>query len=134
MICDLFNKDSRTISRFIHWGNSLKMDFTEKRFLDYRDTVMSWLSDYWQKKGDAKLSEQYFASRLDTINTDGELVHLNTNATKIERYQYRQVQVSAILSILNEYKSDVTIRWANIKSWVSIGIALVSLIVSFLKD
>ena len=67
LIFDWINKDSRTINRFIHWGNSLKMDFTERQFLNYRNTVMGWLSDYWHKKGDKELSAQYFAKLVDTI-------------------------------------------------------------------
>ena len=50
MIFDWINKDSQTINEFIHWGNTLKLDFTEKEFLNYRSAVMSWLSNYWQKK------------------------------------------------------------------------------------
>lgn len=134
MIFDWINNNSRTINKFIHLGNSLKIDFTEKQFLNYRDSVMSWLSDYWHKKGDEELSAQYFAKLVDTINLDGELAHLKTNASNDERYQFRQVQLSAILYLLNEYKSDMTIRWVNIKSWVSLLIALVSLLISFFKN
>lgn len=134
LIFDWINKDSRTINSFIHWGNSLKMDFTERQFLNYRNTVMGWLSDYWHKKGDKELSAQYFAKLVDTINLDGELAHLKANASNDERYQFRHSQLSAILYLLNEYKSDMTIRWANIKSWISLLIALVSLFISLFKN
>ena len=50
MHCKWISNDMKPLDEFIHWGNTLKMDFTEKEFQKYRTTVMTWLSDYWQER------------------------------------------------------------------------------------
>lgn len=130
MYCNWIDNDLQPLDKYIHWGNTLKLGFTEKEFLNYRSTVMGWLSKYWEKKGISDLAAQYFAKNVDIINTDGKLVLVEDGTNKSERQLLRKSQLAAILSILNEYKSNRTIRWANIKSWISIGIAITSLLVS----
>lgn len=130
MHCKWISNDMKPLDEFIHWGNTLKMDFTEKEFQKYRTTVMTWLSDYWQERKNQVLSQQYFAKLVDVINQDGELAHIVPNANKQELHVFRQTQLAAILSILDEYKSNYTIRWANIRSWVSLVIALLSFLLS----
>lgn len=122
--------DMKPLNEFIHWGNTLKMDFTEKEFCCYRSAVMNWLSDYWQKKENQVLSQQYFSKQVDVINLDGELAHISQNANEQELHVFRQTQLIAILSILAEYKSNNTIRWANIRSWISLVIAILSFLLS----
>jgi len=133
MIYRWINKDAKTLNRFIHWGNTLKLGFTEKEFLNYRSAVMSWLSNYWQEIGDQELSNQYFVKLVDIINLDGDLVHVKTN-TKNGRYIFRQTQLASILSILSEYKTNTTLFWTNVRSWCSIGIAIGGLFISFIKE
>ena len=133
MICNWLNKDSQNLNRFIHWGNTLKMDFTEKEFLNYRSAVMNWLSDYWQKKGDNKLSSQYFSKLADTINLGGNIAHVENN-TGNDLHKFRQTQLVSILSILLEYKTNTTLFWTNVRSWVSIVITIGGLIISFFKN
>ena len=128
MHCNWFNNDLQPLDKYIHWGNTLKLGFTEKEFLNYRSSVMGWLSKYWENKGNPDLSAQYLSKIVDIINTDGKLVLVGDGSNKNERQLFRASQIAAILSILNEYKSNRTIRWANIRSWVSIIIALFSLI------
>ena len=106
------------------------MDFTEKEFRSYRTAVMNWLSDYWKKKENQILSQQYFSKQVDAINLDGELAHISPNANEQELHEFRQTQLNAILSILAEYKSNNTIRWANIRSWISLVIAILSFLFS----
>lgn len=125
--------DLQPLNKYIHWGNSLKLGFTEQEFLNYRSSVMGWLSNYWEKKGDVELSAQYFAKLVDIINVDGKLALVENAANNNERQLFRKFQLSAILSILNEYKSNRTIRWTNIISCLSIGIAIISLIISILS-
>lgn len=122
--------DMKPLNEFIHWGNTLKMDFTEKEFRSYRTSVMNWLSDYWQKKENQVLSQKYFAKQVDVINLDGEIAHISPNANEQELHEFRQTQLNAILSILAEYKSNNTIRWANIRSWISLVIAILSFLFS----
>jgi hypothetical protein len=133
MIFDWINKDSQTINEFIHWGNTLKLDFTEKEFLNYRSAVMSWLSNYWQKKGNQELSNQYFMKLVDIINLDGDPVHVDTNTDNV-RHRFRQAQLASILSILLEYKTNTTLFQTTVLSCVSIVIALGGLIISFFKN
>lgn len=133
IIYSWINKDAKTLNRFIHWGNTLKLGFTEKEFLNYRSAVMRWLSNYWQEIGDQELSNQYFVKLVDIINIDGDLVHVETN-TKNGRYIFRQTQLASILSILSEYKTNTTLFWTNVRSWCSIGITIGGLIISFIKD
>lgn len=131
MKCFWTNIYSQNLSRFIHWGNTLKLDFTEKEFLNYRSAVMSWLSDYWEKKGDEELSSQYFIKRVDIINLDGNIVHIETNSDK-DLHKFRQIQLASILSILSEYKTNTTLFWTNVRSWISIGVTFGGLIFSFI--
>ena len=130
MHCKWMTNDMKPLNEFIHWGNTLKMDFTEKEFRSYRTAVMNWLSDCWKKKGNRVLSQKYFAKQVDAINLDGELAHISPNANEQELYEFRQTQLNAILSILAEYKSNNTIRWANIRSWISLVIAILSFLFS----
>ena len=130
MHCKWMTNDMKPLNEFIHWGNTLKMDFTEKEFRSYRTAVMNWLSDCWKKKGNRVLSQQYFSKQVDAINLDGELAHISPNANEQELYEFRQTQLNAILSILAEYKSNNTIRWANIRSWISLVIAILSFLFS----
>ena len=44
MHCKWMTNDMKPLNEFIHWGNTLKMDFTEKEFRSYRTAVMNWLS------------------------------------------------------------------------------------------
>ena len=71
--------DVKTLNRFIQRGNTLKIDFTEKEFLNYRSEVMCWLSSYCKEKGELELSDTYFAKTCDIINTGGELAHVENN-------------------------------------------------------
>lgn len=130
MHCKLMLNDMKPLNEFIHWGNTLKMDFTEKEFHNYRTAVMTWLSDYWQKRENPVLSQQYFSKLVDVINQDGELAHVAPNANNQDLHVFRQTQLAAIMTILAEYKSNSTIRWANIRSWVSLVIAFLSFIIS----
>ena len=130
MHCKWMTNDMKPLNEFIHWGNTLKMDFTEKEFRSYRTAVMNWLSDYWQKKENQVLSQKYFAKQVDVINLDGEIAHISPNANEQELHEFRQTQLNAILSILAEYKSNNTIRWANIRSWISLVIAILSFLFS----
>ena len=77
MHCKWMTNDMKPLNEFIHWGNTLKMDFTEK-----------------------------------------------------DLHEFQQTQLNAILSILAEYKSNNTIRWANIRSWISLVIAILSFLFS----
>ena len=133
MLSSWIYNDLQPLNKYIHWGNSLKLSFTEKEFLDYRSSVMGWLSNYWRKKGDVELSAQYFARLVDIINIDGRLALVEDESNSNERQLFRKSQLAAILSILNEYKSNRTIRWTNIVSCLSIGIAIISLIISLIK-
>ena len=130
MHCKWMLNDMKPLNEFIHWGNTLKMDFTEKEFHNYRTAVMTWLSDYWQKRENPVLSQQYFSKLVDVINQDGELAHVAPNANNQDLHVFRQTQLAAIMTILAEYKSNSTIRWANIRSWVSLVIAFLSFIIS----
>ena len=130
MYCKWISNEMKPLNDFIHWGNMLKMDFTEKEFRSYRTAVMTWLYDYWNKKENQVLSEQYFSKQVDVINQDGELAHISPNANEQELHEFRQTQLNAILSILAEYKSNNTIRWANIRSWISLVIAILSFLPS----
>ena len=133
MLSSWIYNDLQPLNKYIHWGNSLKLSFTEKEFLDYRSSVMGWLSNYWIKKGDVELSAQYFARLVDIINIDGRLALVEDESNSNERQLFRKSQLAAILSILNEYKSNRTIRWTNIVSCLSIGIAIISLIISIIN-
>ena len=130
MHCKWMTNDMKPLNEFIHWGNTLKMDFTEKEFRSYRTAVMNWLSDYWQKKKNKVLSQQYFSKQVDVINLDGKLAHISPTANEQELHEFRQTQLNAIFSILTEYKSNNTIRWANIRSWISLVIAILSFLFS----
>ena len=41
MHCKWMTNDMKPLNEFIHWGNTLKMDFTEKEFRSYRTAVMN---------------------------------------------------------------------------------------------
>ena len=132
MHCKWMTNDMKPLNEFIHLGNMLKMDFTEKEssVVTSHSEFMNWLSDYWQKKRIKFFRRNIFAKQLDVINSDGEIAHIPQNASEQELHEYRQTQLNAILSILAEYKSNNTIRWANIRSWISLVIAILSFLFS----
>lgn len=124
--------DVKTLNRFIQRGNTLKIDFTETEFKNLRSEVMFWLSSVCKDKGELELSDTYLIKTCDIINTDSDLAHVENNMDENDRHSYRQKQLAGILAILNDYKTQNTISWSNIRSWVSIFIALLSLILHFM--
>ena len=121
--------DTDTLYDFINRGNTLKMDFTEKEFENYRHEVFAWLSDIAQKRGSDNLADTYLIKIVDVIDLGGNLAHIN-NMDEMALHSFRQNQLAAILSILNDYKSQNSTYWTDIRSWISIIIAFMSLIIS----
>lgn len=121
--------DTNTLYYFINRGNTLKLDFTEKEFKKYRDEVFTWLSDIAKKNGDDNLADIYLIKITDVIDLEGNLAHVKNN-DEMALHSFRQNQLTAILSILVDYKSQNSTYWTNIRSWISIIIAFISLIVS----
>lgn len=121
--------DTKTLYDFINRGNTLKIDFTEKEFKNYRHEVFAWLSDIAQKRGNENLAYTYLIKITDVISLDGNLAHIN-NMDEMALHSFRQNQLAAILSILSDYKSQNSTYWTEIRSWISIIIAFMSLIIS----
>lgn len=122
--------DTDTLYDFINRGNTLKIDFTEKEFKNYRRDVLAWLSDIAQKRGSDNLADIYLIKNTDVIDLEGDPAHIN-NMDEMTMHTFRQNQLAAILSILNDYKSQNSTYWTDIRSWISIIIAFMSLIISF---
>lgn len=130
--CLINSYDTSTLNSFIHQGNTLKLGFTEKEFINYRSEVMCWLSTNAKKDGTINLSDTYYIKSIDIINLDGNFAYVEEEMNKKGLHAYRQAQLSSILLILNEYKSQNTIWWANVRSWISIFIAIGSIIVNMI--
>lgn len=116
--------DVKTLNRFIKRGNTLKIDFTETEFKNFRSEVMFWLSSVCKDKSELELSDTYLIKNCDIINTDGDLAHVENNMDENARHSYRQKQLDGILAILDDYKTHNTISWFSIRSWIRILIAL----------
>lgn len=133
MICKWKPIDKNTLNKFINKGNTLRLDFTEREFLSYRSEVMCWLASYWKDKGEHDLSDKYYLKTVDIINLDGNLAHVENSMDDKAKHTYRQNQLIGILAILNDYKNQASVYWSSVLSWLSLAVAVLSLVFTIIK-
>lgn len=120
------------LETFIIQGNALKVNFTEKEFIQYKERVFSWLSYSFEKSGEYDLARTYFSKMVDTIYTDGNLVQLEIDADYKERLTFRRGQLDSILSLLNDFRVHRELYWKNVRSWLAITISVFAFISSII--
>lgn len=125
--------DTNTLNKLINKGNTLRLDFTEREFLSYRFEVMTWLASYWKDKGEHDLSDKYYFKTVDIIDTDGNIAHVENNMDDKAKHAYRQSQLIGILSILSDYEKQTTVYWSSIRSWLSLVVAVLSIVLTIVN-
>lgn len=120
------------LNELIIKGMTMRMDFTEKEFNQYRSDAMGWLSRTCDKVGDCELSNIFLVKTVDAINLDGGFAHLDNNANKDDLYSFRKIQLEGILHILKHFQLNHKLVWTNIRSWFAILISALALIVKFI--
>ena len=133
MICKWKPIDKNTLNKLINKGNTLRLDLTEREFLSYRSEVMTWLASYWKYKGEHEISDNYYLKTIDIIDIDGNLAHVENSMDEKAKHAYRQSQLIGILAILNDYEKQTTVYWSSIRSWLSLVVAILSLVLTIIN-
>lgn len=123
--------DHAILNELILRGKAMRMDFSEKEFIQYRNDAMGWLSQTCEKVSDYELANNFLAKSIDVINLDGNLAHLENNNNQDELYSFRKVQLEGILQILEHFQLSHKLIWTNIRSWLAIIISVLALIIKF---
>lgn len=129
-----FNRfiDKKVLNNFIVEGNTLRMDFTEKEFLNYRRNVMHWLASEYERIGNLELAGTFLVKSIDIIDLDGNVAHIEKNMNNKDLHSFRKGQLAAILLQLDHFQKRKDLYWTNVRSWLAIGISIISLFVSII--
>lgn len=121
--------DHTILNELILRGKSMRMGFTEKEFIQYRNDAMGWLSQTCEKVGDCELSNEFLAKSVDAINLDGNIAHLGNNRNQDDLYSLRKIQLEGILQVLGHFHLSNNLFWTNLRSWLAIIISILTFII-----